>query len=273
MSAALMVHRPGSPPEEVALAGPSIAGGGPADAVRLDGAPPGALALTPSPSGPVVEALAPGAVLRPAGAPPRALPPGSRRLLRPGDSLQLAGAVLEARPEPPPAGTRALAARLLAEAGRGHEPVSGPCLLALEGPDAGRRLPLGEESTLGRGRAATLRLADPGASRSHVRLARARGGFVLRDLGSKNGLRLNGAPVLRRPRALRSGDEIALGRSVLTLVLPAEGPGGTGQPGPEADAAVRPVPAAGAAGGQAGLVGAAALLAGAAALAAAALGA
>ncbi|HEY6106556.1 MAG TPA: FHA domain-containing protein [Anaeromyxobacteraceae bacterium] len=275
MSAGLMVHRPGSPPEEVALAGPATAGGGPGDAVRIEGTPPRAIALAPSPAGVLVEALAAGAVLRPAAGAARPLAPGRRRILRPGESLRMADAILEVPADPPAPGTRVLAGRLLGEAGQGGEPVAGPHLLALEGPDAGRRLPLGLEGTLGRGRAATLRLADAGASRRHARVARVGAGFTLEDLGSKNGLRLNGAPVGRGPAALSPGDEIAFGQSVLALVLRAGGPAGAAPPFPAAaGAAVPGTPAAlapersrlGAA-----LTASAALLAGAAALAAAAL--
>jgi hypothetical protein len=164
---------------------------------------------------------------------------------------------------------------LLGEAGRGDEPVAGPHLLALEGPDAGRRLPLLEEGTLGRGRAATLRLADAGASRRHARLARVGAGFTIEDLGSKNGLRLNGAPVGRGPTGLSPGDEIAFGQSVLALVLPAGGPAGAAPPSPPAAGAAGPgTPAARAPERSrqgAALTASAALLAGAAALAAAAL--
>lgn len=268
MCATLMVHRPGDPPEEVALGGPITAGGGPSDAVRIE-APPRAVALAPSPGGVLVEALVAAAVLGPGERAARPLPPGRRRLLRPGDSLRVAGAVLEVPPGAPVADTRLLAGRLLGEAGRGDPPSAGPHLLALEGPDAGRRLPIAVEATLGRGRGATLRLGDAGASRRHARVARAGAGFTLEDLGSKNGLRLNGSPVGRGAVALRPGDEIACGQTVLAMVLPADGP-----PGP----ALSPAEAGRAAPGAAArpsrplaALAAAALLAGAAALAAAAL--
>ncbi len=272
MSAAVMVHRPGSPPEPVTLAGPASAGGGPADAVRIDGAPPGALALTPSPTGVVVEARVPGALLHRGSAPPRALPPGRRRLLGPGDRLRLAGATL-ASPDEAPAGTRVLAGRLVAEAARGDEPVTGPHLLALEGPDAGLRLPVRQEATLGRGGAATLRLTDGAASRRHARLARTGDDFTVEDLGRTNGLRLNGRALRGGPAALHPGDEISLGRGLLTLVLPVEEASAPGtSAGPEADGMA---PAEGPDPGRArphpAIVGAAAFLAGAVALAAIAL--
>jgi FHA domain-containing protein len=270
MSARLMLHRSGSPPEEVALAGPATLGGGPDDAVRLEGAHPRALALSPSPAGLLVQALVTGVALCPATGPARPLAPGRLRLLRPGESLRMGTAILEVSADATP-GTRVLAGRMLGEAGRGDDPVAGPHLLALEGPDAGRRLALGEEATVGRGRAATLRLSDASASRRHARVARASGGFTLEDLRSKNGLRLGGAPVGPDPAPLRPGDEIALGESVLALVLPADAAPPSRV---EADA---PVPGALPAGRPAPrrsvLIAAVALLAGAAAMAAVALGA
>lgn len=271
MSARLMVHRSGSAPEEVALTEPAALGGGSDDAVRIEGAPPRALEISPSSAGVLVEALAAGAALRLATGAVRTLAPGRRRVLRPGESLRVGAATLEVPAEPAP-GTRVLAGRLLGEAGRGDRAVAGPHLLALEGPDAGRRLALGDEATLGRGQAATIRLSDASASRRHARVARAGGGFTLEDLGSKNGLRLAGARLGRGPAPLRPGDEIALGESVLALVLPAEAgtPPSTVEANASATGTLQPVrspPRRGA------LAAAAALLAGAAALAAAALGA
>ncbi len=271
MSARLMVHRSGSPPEEVALTAPATVGGGPDDAVRIEGTPPRAMKLSPSSAGVLMETIVAGATLRLAAGSVRTLASGRRRVLRPGESLGMGAATLEVPAEPAP-DTRVLAGRLLGEAGRGDQAMAGPHLLALEGPDAGRRLALGDEATLGRGQAATIRLSDTTASRRHARVARAGGGFTLEDLGSKNGVRLGGARLGRRPAPLRPGDEIALGESVLALVLPGDASGPPSTPAasaaaPGAPQPARPPPR------RAALTAAAALIAGAAALAAAALGA
>jgi len=106
-------------------------------------------------------------------------------------------------------GTRALAGALL----RGEGSV-GPCLVVTDGPGAGRRLRLGARQTLGRGREADVRLEDPGASRLHARLVRDGGRYVATDLGSKNGLRVNGRRC-RHPRTLRAGDQITIGATRL----------------------------------------------------------
>jgi hypothetical protein len=58
--------------------------------------------------------------------------------------------------------------------------------------------------------------ADGQVSRTHAVLDRVAGRWVLRDVGSRNGTRVNGEPVLG-PVPLRAGDEIRIGRSTLVL--------------------------------------------------------
>jgi pSer/pThr/pTyr-binding forkhead associated (FHA) protein len=89
-------------------------------------------------------------------------------------------------------------------------------LVVKEGPDAGRRFPLGAVQTLGRGREADLRLTDPAASRLHLRLTRIEDRIVLDDLRSKNGVRVNGKRC-RGSRPLALGDELAIGSSRLSV--------------------------------------------------------
>lgn len=107
--------------------------------------------------------------------------------------------------------TRIVAGALL----RG-EARAGSHLLVKAGPEAGRSFPLGAEQTLGRGREADLRLTDPAASRLHARITRTDGRFLLADLRSKNGIRVNGRRC-RGARPLAIGDELAIGTSRLTL--------------------------------------------------------
>jgi hypothetical protein len=126
-----------------------------------------------------------------------------------------------------PAGTRTLAAALLRRAVAGE--IAAPAhLRILDGPMAGRRLPLGEEETLGRGAGATLRLPDPAASRLHLVLRVARGSAEAQDLGSKNGAEVNGRRLGRRRRRLRSGDVLSLGSTRLALEIDAPGPAAPG---------------------------------------------
>jgi hypothetical protein len=68
---------------------------------------------------------------------------------------------------------------------------------------------------IGRSRECDLVLDDPNVSRRHAELRREDGGWAVHDLGSTNGIKLNG----RRSRGgrLSPGDEITLGLSRLTF--------------------------------------------------------
>ena len=70
-------------------------------------------------------------------------------------------------------------------------------------------------AVLGRSRDCDVVLDDPNVSRHHAELRREGGDWVVADLGSTNGIRVNGRRVERA--ALRGGDEITLGRSTLTF--------------------------------------------------------
>lgn len=136
------------------------------------------------------------------------------------------------RPSPPPAAsgrpatpgtTRVEGAALLRSAAHGG--AARAHLVVVSGPGAGARLPLAPEQTLGRGADADLRIADRRASRVHARIRLRGADVVVADLGSKNGVRVNGARIGRRPRVLRDGDRIAVGETVLALAVPDAGAG------------------------------------------------
>jgi hypothetical protein len=79
----------------------------------------------------------------------------------------------------------------------------------------GRRIPLGGNPlVIGRLPECDVVLADGNVSRRHAEIRPHGDGWVLADLGSTNGTRLNGFR-LTAPRELRSGDEIAVGNSLL----------------------------------------------------------
>jgi small-conductance mechanosensitive channel len=87
-------------------------------------------------------------------------------------------------------------------------------LYVLEGPERGRSLALdGSPATVGRSRGCTLALTDPNASKEHLRIAWENGGYVVTDLGSSFGTRLNGQAVSRA--ALSPLDRIAIGDTVM----------------------------------------------------------
>jgi hypothetical protein len=78
----------------------------------------------------------------------------------------------------------------------------------------GSRVQVGDDPvTIGRAPECDVVLADPEVSRHHAEVRRADGGFVVVDLGSMNGTRVNGAGV--RERALNDGDEITIGTAAM----------------------------------------------------------
>src|SRR5256886_14411679 len=67
-----------------------------------------------------------------------------------------------------------------------------------------------DEITIGREDGNTIRLPERNVSRRHARLVRDDGFFVIEDLGSYNGVRLNGDRI-DPPRRGRGGELIQLG--------------------------------------------------------------
>ncbi|HEX8854235.1 MAG TPA: DUF3662 and FHA domain-containing protein [Thermoleophilaceae bacterium] len=81
---------------------------------------------------------------------------------------------------------------------------------------AGRRTVLsGERVVMGRSRDSDIVLDDPNVSRQHAELRNRGEGWVVRDLGSTNGIKVNGRRV--EQASLQPGDEITLGLSRLTF--------------------------------------------------------
>jgi hypothetical protein len=70
-------------------------------------------------------------------------------------------------------------------------------------------------TVLGRAAEADLRLNDPGVSRRHAEIRQEGGELVVVDLGSTNGVRVNDAPVSRRP--LQTGDRVEIGSTTLVF--------------------------------------------------------
>ncbi|MBN1491341.1 MAG: Flp pilus assembly complex ATPase component TadA [Phycisphaerae bacterium] len=70
--------------------------------------------------------------------------------------------------------------------------------------------------TIGRRADNTIVIEDKLASRYHCSLEPTEGGFILCDLGSRNGTKVNGERVERA--LVGDGDEIAIGHTVMTLV-------------------------------------------------------
>ncbi len=80
-------------------------------------------------------------------------------------------------------------------------------------PD-GRRIELGEDSvSIGRLPECEVSLSDPNISRRHAEIRREGHDFVIADLGSTNGTRVNGVSI--KTRRLADGDEVSVGANTI----------------------------------------------------------
>jgi hypothetical protein len=86
------------------------------------------------------------------------------------------------------------------------------------GPLEGQTVPLAAEvTTLGSAAGNTVVLPDPGVSRKHVGIRRDRAGYEMADLGSTNGVYVNGQRLAKR--LLVGGDIIRIGSSEMVFHL------------------------------------------------------
>lgn len=111
-------------------------------------------------------------------------------------------------------------------------------LRALAGPEKERTFPLSRVSTLIVGRCpdVAISLRDPAVSRTHCRIVPRDSGWLVEDLESPGGLRVNG----RRGRqmTLDLGDWLQVGRSI--LLAESSNRGNTASPGRSSDGEVVP---------------------------------
>jgi hypothetical protein len=80
----------------------------------------------------------------------------------------------------------------------------------------------GGDTILGRGPKSTVVLDDPLVSRTHAKIAIVDGRVTIEDLGSANGVLVNGAPVDKQ-LLLVNGDRVVVGHQTFTLVVAAGG--------------------------------------------------
>ncbi len=93
----------------------------------------------------------------------------------------------------------------------------------------------GTSFSIGRTQDCDLRIADLSVSRHHAQLERSQDGWLLSDLGSHNGTRVNGW-LVREPVPVRPGDVLQFGSAMFVITGPegpgippaSGGPGGTG---------------------------------------------
>jgi diguanylate cyclase (GGDEF)-like protein len=88
-----------------------------------------------------------------------------------------------------------------------------PYLIVLSGNNVGEMHRVEGETIIGRGTQASLRLSDDGVSRRHARIFMANGLVVVEDLGSANGVFINGTKVTSH--VLQDGDKIQLGSTTI----------------------------------------------------------
>ena len=86
----------------------------------------------------------------------------------------------------------------------------------LSGPMMGRTIDLdGPVTTIGSAQGSTVHLNDTGVSRKHAGIRKADGGYELADLGSTNGVYVNGEKVAKRK--LQIGDVIRVGTTEMVF--------------------------------------------------------
>jgi pSer/pThr/pTyr-binding forkhead associated (FHA) protein len=161
----------------------------------------------------------------------RRLRMGEPHVLRRGQVFQLAdvdvvfeGAAVDHpdhpdQPAPSPETTATLARRLVSDLFGSHRPAETVRLRVIEGPDQGKELALsvvGHSYRVGRASGCDLVLLDDDVSREHAAFERLWSGVEVRDLGSKNGVELNGERIVEVAR-LRDGDVAVVGATALRL--------------------------------------------------------
>lgn len=122
---------------------------------------------------------------------------------------------------PYPIQTVEISRRKPSQPGSGAEDSAGrhrprpPRIYVAEGPERGQSIELngGEPTTVGRSRACSLPLTDPNAGKEHLQMTFEDGAWVMTDLGSSHGTRVNGKPIERT--VLQPFDRIGVGDTVM----------------------------------------------------------
>jgi two-component system, NtrC family, response regulator HydG len=103
-----------------------------------------------------------------------------------------------------------------------HTNTSAPVLQIISGDGEGKRLKVMAPCIIGRASDCELILSDRKISRHHLIIRPVENGLVVRDLGSKNGVFLNGRPI-KDDETLKHGDVLLLGETFLSIQLPGKG--------------------------------------------------
>jgi pSer/pThr/pTyr-binding forkhead associated (FHA) protein len=159
------------------------------------------------------------------------LAPHTPRPLKNGELLRVGRVWLEVRIDQTPAtrdlavATRDLALALVSQAMRALGQPAETRIQVTRGADAGAALTLQDEGrvyVIGRDASCDLPLADSDVSRAHINVVRRGGTVLLRDLGSKNGVRLGDARLPPdRDVPWRAGTTLLVGGTTIALEEPA----------------------------------------------------
>lgn len=117
-----------------------------------------------------------------------------------------------------------MARRIVRELRNGSQPnASRPVLRVVAGPQQGRELQVPAppcRMIVGRSEHCDLPLSDTDASREHIEVSSTLEGCYVKDLGSKNGILINGKAATQR--MLSDGDHLIVGNTELVYVDPAD---------------------------------------------------
>jgi len=94
------------------------------------------------------------------------------------------------------------------------------CVVVLYGPELGRRATLGRGAVqIGRSSRNELPIDQESVSRHHARITTSQSkGYLIEDLGSTNGTYVNDEKLTKERHALKDGDQIRVGRSILKFM-------------------------------------------------------
>jgi predicted component of type VI protein secretion system len=104
-----------------------------------------------------------------------------------------------------------------------------PRLVCLSGMLEGKEFPVRDRMRIGRLESCEVFVPDDDVSREHATIRRQGEGWVIQDLGSRNGTAVNGKRV-KAAATLRPGDEVEIGD--LVLVFEEEAAAGSATPAP-----------------------------------------
>ena len=90
-----------------------------------------------------------------------------------------------------------------------------PRLKIASGKQAGKAYDLTKQAIIGRGETAQVQIGDNAASREHCKVFEQGGTWVVADLNSRNGIKVNGVQSTRKN--LANGDKITIGETVIVF--------------------------------------------------------